>query len=49
MRLLDSIVTSKTTPEKDILENGFKSCLDLLSICQAIAPGKSRLLGKNNQ
>ena len=46
MKLLDEIVAAKKVQEKQVLEKGAQSCLDLLRICEAVAPGQSRLLGE---
>ncbi len=33
--------------EKSVLEESFLACQDLIFVCQKIAPGHSRLRGKN--
>ena len=46
MKILDEIVAAKQVPDVEILKKGVESCIELLKVCPAIAPGQSRLLGR---
>ena len=48
LKLLEEITSDnfEESEKLEILEKGFSACKDLMHICQAIAPGQSRLLGK---